>query len=119
MRETASLVWVAIREFLRLGVDALGDLTGASLPYAPSKVCRPEVQTRLLRAGWLGDPELQPRVDGVVTRYSSEVGRKAGGSGETSSPEDSSLSQQRTGTWVTHREDLSGETPVHRKSACR
>ncbi|MCP4507109.1 MAG: hypothetical protein GY826_12070, partial [Fuerstiella sp.] len=40
-----------MRELVRLWFDALGDLLGYSLPYAPSAVCQPEVLTRLLNDG--------------------------------------------------------------------
>jgi hypothetical protein len=39
---------MAARELGRIGGDALGDITGGSMPYRPDDVCRPQVLTGLV-----------------------------------------------------------------------
>ena len=46
--ENGKIGLVAAREWGRLGVDALADLVGTSLPYKPGAVLRPRVLARLI-----------------------------------------------------------------------
>jgi len=57
--DTAKMGWVAARAGARLAVDALGDVTGASLPYRADEVATPEVLGRMIERGAL-PPGLGP-----------------------------------------------------------
>jgi len=48
--DTARMVWVAAREWCRVVRDALGDLTGHSMPYKADDVATPEALTRLINS---------------------------------------------------------------------
>jgi hypothetical protein len=61
--DTAKMAWVAAREGGRLAGDALGDLTGASMPFKAQDVVAPEVLSRLINTG-----ALQPGRESVVIR---------------------------------------------------
>lgn len=48
------MIWVAIREWFRLLGDAVGDLTGRSMPFRAAQVVKPEILTRLMNSGRIG-----------------------------------------------------------------
>jgi hypothetical protein len=55
------MAWVAAREGGRLAGDALGDLTGASMPFRAQDVATPQALSRLINAGTL-QPDRTPVV---------------------------------------------------------
>jgi hypothetical protein len=57
--DTMKMAWVAAREWGRLVGDALGDITGRSLPFKADDVATPETLSRLLNEGSL-QPLAQP-----------------------------------------------------------
>ncbi|MDE0929518.1 MAG: phosphotransferase [Halioglobus sp.] len=50
---TVTLVWIVIKGSGRLARDALGDMTGRSLPFKAADVATPDVLTRLINEGAL------------------------------------------------------------------
>lgn len=65
--DTAKMAWVAVREGLRLAGDALGDLTGTSMPFKARDVSDPAVLSSLLNSGSV-QPLRAPVVISAVER---------------------------------------------------
>ncbi len=61
------MAWVAAREGGRLAADALGDLTGSSMPFKAQYVATPQALSRLINAGTL-QPDRTPVVISSVQR---------------------------------------------------
>ena len=57
--DTTKIGLVAAREWARLVGDAIGDITGSSLPFKPEDVTKPETLTRLINSGSL-EPGREP-----------------------------------------------------------
>jgi hypothetical protein len=65
--DAAKMAWVVAREGGRLAGDALGDLTGASMPFKAQDVVAPQVLSGLINTGTL-QPERAPVVIRTVQR---------------------------------------------------
>jgi hypothetical protein len=63
--DTATMIRLAVRGGYRLWVDALGDLSGSSLPYRSEAVTSPAVLTRLVNDGALREAARTARISAV------------------------------------------------------
>ncbi len=63
--DTAKMAWLATRGGARLLLDALGDVTGASMPFRAQDVVIPGVLTRLINSGALHAQAQSVRISNV------------------------------------------------------
>ena len=68
MHDSATIAWSVLRAGLRLASDAVGDVTGSSLPIDPVAVAQPATLTALLNKGALLEPVQRVTVNGITVQ---------------------------------------------------